>query len=387
MARIGANGEKTLALPSVRELGYCSNVHAVRDVGGLKQALRQHAVPLAAEFGRPFPVGLWLPRSALAELDAAGRQRFARWLAAEGLRTTTFNAFPFGDFHAAAVKKNVYLPDWTAPERLQYTLDAAELLAACLPERGAGSVSTLPLGYRTAFPKSAWPAALANLRRLADGLAALGERTGKTIRAAIEPEPGCALDRTEHVVQLFAELERPADREHLGVCFDVCHAAVMGEAPGAAIAALHAAGIRIPKVQLSSALELADPRDPVARRYLTQFAEPRYLHQVAAGTLFLDDLAPEFALAPPPEWLAAGPWRVHFHVPVNRATVGPLGTTAGDALVPALRALHALPYEMDVEVETYTWGVLPDEDADLVSGLADEVREIRRLASIVGAPP
>ena len=300
------------------------------------------------------------------------------------MRTTTFNAFPFGDFHAASVKRQVYQPDWTAPERRLYTIDAAELLAECLPEGGEGSVSTLPLGYRLDFPRSYRAAAVAQLRLLAGDLAELRSRTGKTIRAALEPEPGCVLDRTEDALALFAELTDPAEREHLGICFDVCHAAVMGEAPAAAIAALHAAGIRIPKVQLSAAVEVPAPRDPVARRYLAQFAEPRYLHQVAAGRLFLDDLTPEFALDPPAEWLAAGPWRVHFHVPVHHAVLGPLRTTAG-RLPFALAALHALPYAMDVEVETYTWGVLPEPDQDLASGLADEVREVRRLAAIAGA--
>ena len=100
--------------------------------------------------------------------------------------------------------------------------------------------------------------------------------------------------------------------------------------------------------------------------------------------MFLDDLTAEFALDPPAEWLHAKPWRIHFHVPVHRATLGPLRTTA-DAIPPALRALQALPYVMDVEVETYTWSVLPDADQDLVSGLADEVREIRRLAAAAGA--
>src|SRR5256885_13989514 len=86
------------------------------------------------------------------------------------------------------------------------------------------------------------------------------------------------------------------------------------------------AGIRIGKVQVSSALELRDPTDESARARLAAFDEPRYLHQARARDGgYVDDLPESFDRLPRDR-----PWRVHFHSPIDRDFEGPLGTTRSE---------------------------------------------------------
>ena len=73
------------------------------------------------------------------------------------------------------------------------------------------------------------------------------------------------------------------------------------------------------------------------------------------------------------------PWRVHFHVPLHAAPDGPLRSTR-EALVRTLAVLVGGPRPLTahLEVETYTWQVLPPGqrpagDADLVAGIAAEL--------------
>ena len=78
-------------------------------------------------------------------------------------------------------------------------------------------------------------------------------------------------------------------------------------------------------------------------------------------------------------------WRCHFHVPVDRADVGVLGTTRdhADAILDGLLAAPAdwSTPELHVEIETYTWSVL-DEEVDVVDGLEAEYRHVLgRLAA------
>ena len=72
----------------------------------------------------------------------------------------------------------------------------------------------------------------------------------------------------------------------------------------------------------------------------------------------------------------AGPWRVQFHVPLHTRPAPPLTSTT-DVLVDAMTALdesgRPRPH---VEVETYTWNVMPGREhgeEDLVEGIAREL--------------
>jgi sugar phosphate isomerase/epimerase len=321
--------------------------------------------------------------------DPARREALADWLAREEIVVYTMNAFPFGNFHAERVKQEVYRPDWTSAERLDYTLQAAELLAELLPAGHAGSISTLPLAYGGDHPGEKDLSIYRHrLIDAAAGLAAIEERTGKTIRLAIEPEPACVLETTEQVIAFFGSLWQRTDgtpaekavRKHLGVCFDVCHQAVEFESIGASLLLLEKNEVPIVKVHLSSAIELSDPQDDLAREELARFAEPRYLHQTYALTpggrvLKRTDLTAEEAMNPGQEWLDARSWRIHFHVPIHQRMMGRLATTR-PALDEAMSTLSLLRSRPHLEIETYTWGVLPGESIDLVDGL------VRELASV-----
>ena len=223
----------------------------------------------------------------------------------------------------------------------------------------------------------------------------LEEESGRTIRLAIEPEPCCWLDETQSAIDFFHDRLWPraaerkalhAVRRHIGLCLDVCHQAVAFEEMGHTVHAIDRADIRINKVHITCAIELENPADnSEGCRALARYIEPRYLHQTKARLAdgrVLSVLDLNQALAePPPDFLKAERWRVHFHVPVDAERLGPLKTTRAD-LRAALAAVKELSYAPHLEVETYTWEVLPDRPAvDLVDGLS---RELAATQSLLG---
>ncbi len=316
-------------------------------------------------------LGLWLARDAVSELLSTpdGVPRLAAALAERRLEVVTLNAFPYRAFGAEVVKGEVYHPDWTTADRLRYTVDCARVLAGLLPADAAyGSVSTLPLAWRAPWDDGRRALAAAQLTALAGELAVLALETGREIRVGLEPEPGCVVETTAEAAARIA----PADR--LGVCLDACHLAVAFEEPAAAVGRLAAAGLPVVKAQVSCALE-ATVAGPDTRAALAGFAEPRYLHQVRTPAAGTDDLEEALAGGLPD----GAPWRVHFHVPLHAAPDGPLGSTR-DSLVATLAVLVGGPRALTahLEVETYTWQVLPAGRrpagaADLVTGIAAEL--------------
>lgn len=375
---------------STLPLSYCTNVHPGRSVGEVEAGLDQYTVPVSRAAGKPIAAGLWLAKPVAAELLSApdGVRRFAAGLRRRGLTTHTLNAFPYGDFHSPRVKEKVYLPDWTAGERLAYTAQCASILAEFLPEGGEGSISTLPLAFKGfPHPTGFVDAAADRLIECATELARIEAETGKVIRLAVEPEPFCVLETTAEAILFFKRLWRRAEspgaedavRRHVGLCYDVCHQAVEFEEIAASIRDLDAAGVRINKVHLSCAVQIDQPAENAeARAALKRYVEPRYLHQTMAGgrggvTARAVDLSAELVDQAPPEFAAARTWRVHFHVPVDAERLGPLGTTRA-ALKEAVTAVAGLDYSPHLEVETYTWEVLPGaQKADLVEGLTREI--------------
>lgn len=380
-------------------LAYCTNVHAGSTWDEARRHLEHFAADVRRQAGSRIGIGLWLSNSALNEAlsQPAHLEHWQSWLAENDIVVATMNAFPFGDFHARRVKENVYRPDWTTIDRLEYTCRAADLLACLLPEGGEGSLSSLPLAFAPHHPVEYDTSIyVPRLIEAAAYLHTLADRTGRTIRLAIEPEPGCVLETTAQAIGFFESLWRRVSsasdgayvREHLGLCYDVCHQAVEYEDVAASIAGLERAGVRIAKAQLSCALELTNPADEEARRELSMFAEERYLHQTYAlhpsGRILKRlDLTTEHAMSPNAEWLDCRSWRIHFHVPVDRESMGRLATTRPQ-LEAALQALRALPYAPQLEVETYTWDVLPINSGpppNLAEGIAAELSFVKRFLS------
>ena len=359
-------------------LSYCTNVHPGRTVQEVVDGLTEHAADARRLLDLPMAAGLWLSASVAEELsnDQNSVEKLAQVLWQHDLCCYTLNTFPYGDFHSDRVKEQVYLPDWISWDRIAYTERCASLLSQLLPENGEGSLSTVPLGGRmNPHPPNFHALCLAHLIQFAGYLKKLHESTGRKIRLAIEPEPMCELDLTaERTVPLFHMLFEMAEakgcletvQEYIGLCFDVCHQAVVFEDVVQSLDLMHDAGIRINKVHITNAIELVNPhQNPEGLQALRQFAEPRYLHQTYAkmkdGTIAhrLDLLDDDITRQPPDEFLQAEAWRVHFHVPVFAETLGPLRTTRTD-LIAGLQRVAQLPYAPQLEVETYTWPVMPD---------------------------
>lgn len=387
------------------ELTYCSNVHAGPDLPAI-----------AANIGGPISgvrrrrglermgCGLWLPAEAARTL-AGEPEGLASLLDRHGLYLYTLNGFPYGDFHRAQVKEAVYEPAWDAEARLAYTLQLARILAHCLPDgEREGSISTLPLGFAPQWDERRHQRALDQLCVLAVELDRLASSSGRRVRVCLEPEPGCALESTAQAIDLYSrELPAVAARKgvapellarHLGICLDVCHQAVMFEEPADCYALLIAAGVPVGKIQVSSALEVRDPSDPSTIRALSAFAEPRYLHQVRClreGRLQGAMDLPE-AFEGPQAIPRDAPWRVHFHVPIQSGAIGPGPlVTTHTAIARLLDRLAAAPGEErpHLEVETYTWTVLPPDrrpasEAGLEAGLATELAWLEEQMAVRG---
>jgi len=381
-------------------LSYCTNVHPGRSLAEVDRGLDEYTAPLRANYGSPLAAGLWLAAPVVSELLADPRRlpAFREGLARRRLTCHTLNAFPYGDFHSRRVKENVYLPDWSDRRRLDYTIDCANILAALLPAGAEGSISTVPLafkGFSHAADHLGRCAAL--LLEVASAFDRIHSETGRLIRLAIEPEPFCLIETTDEAIVFFDRLRQRAAgsrqletaRTHLGLCYDVCHQAVEFEDIPSSIRKLQASGVRINKVHITCAIELAAPgTNETGRRALAQYVEERYLHQTLAqtkaGTVVRQiDLTEQLALDPPPEFRDAPAWRVHFHVPVNAERLGPLRTTRNE-LRQALATVARLDYAPHLEVETYTWEVLPGDSAAtasgrLVEGLTSELTATRDL--------
>ncbi|WP_170937383.1 MULTISPECIES: metabolite traffic protein EboE [Rhodomicrobium] len=361
-------------------LTYCTNIHPGESWPEVFASLKQHlpAVKAAVSPDKPFGVGLRLSAEAAEGLRApAAMAAFRDFLAAKDLYVFTINGFPYGAFHGQRVKEAVYQPDWRDERRLEYSNLLADLLEQLLPASGFGTVSTVPGTFKTLGEGAETQMADRMLRHAAH-LIGLAERTGKTIALALEPEPCCFLETIEESVWFFedhlfspAAVARVAEltglsatatasalRRHLGLCYDVCHAAVEFENPAASILALRSAGIPIHKLQLSAALRLA----PKLRQFqaLQAYAEGTYLHQVVTrdaggGLTRYEDLPDALAAA---ATSPAEEWRVHFHVPIFEADITPLATTQ-DFLMHILALHREEAIAPHLEVETYTWDVLP----------------------------
>ncbi|GMQ76028.1 MAG: metabolite traffic protein EboE [Gammaproteobacteria bacterium] len=386
-------------------LTYCTNIHAAEHWQDVETGLARHlpAIKRAISPDAPMGVGLRIAASAAKSLTDPANFESLRALLGRDYYVFTINGFPYGTFHGQRVKDGAYRPDWSEPERLAYTNLLADQLAALLPDSMTGSVSTVPCTFKPWLENNPrreglLDAIVEHLLQHAAHLVKLGERSGRTIVLALEPEPFCLLETIDETIAFFESslfcqlavtrlaaltgLGRAATEDalhrHLGVCYDVCHAAVEFEDPVASVESLRAAGIDIAKLQLSSALEVSSV-DATTAAALRAFDEPVYLHQTVQRrdgqiTRFVDlDEALERI-----EEAIGAQWRSHFHVPIFLEEMEQFSTTQD--FLRAILALHLRsPISTHLEVETYTWDVLPEQyrNVDLGRAIARELAWVR----------
>ncbi|WP_213454936.1 metabolite traffic protein EboE [Rhizomonospora bruguierae] len=370
-------------------LGYCTNVHPAEDLTGILAQLDATAVPARERLDADvLGLGLWLPAPLAAGLAASStrRAKLRRELAVRGLEVVTLNGSPYRGFQTDGAKAEAYRPDWTSPRRLEYTLDLARVLADLLPDDAVrGSVSTMPLGWREPWGAAEDAAVRRQLDDLTKGLGDVVWQTGRAVRVGFEPGPGCVVETTAQAVAHLTQV----DTDVIGVCLDLAHLACAWERPEDALRRVLEAGLPVVAVQLSAAIEVAEPGTAAAT--LAGFAEPRFLHHVRgpAGPV-ADDLPAALAQA---DAATGGPWRVHFHVPLHATLPAPLTTTT-----PVLReGLAALLGRGaagcdHLVVDTYTWNVLPGQfrpagPGALARGIAEELRYAREELVSLGLTP
>jgi hypothetical protein len=370
-------------------LTYCSNIHPGEKWADHFQALRDNLPFIRRQLapGQSFGLGLRVANEASVELskpEVIGA--FKQWLGENDIYVFVINGFPYGGFHNTVVKDDVHTPDWTTGDRLAYTKRLFNILAALLPADMHGGVSTPPLSYRLwwkteAEKQQATETATDHVLELLDELIHIEKTTGKLLHLDIEPEPDGLLDNTDDFVNWYANILLPKGiiylvekynidgataqeliLRHIQLCYDICHAAVGFENPEDILDSLNEVGIKVGRIQVSSALKVNYTSErEIKVKAIESFDEPVYLHQVVArhadgNKTHYPDLKEALL-----DWNESHEeWRVHFHVPLFVNTYGVLDSTQGD-IVKTLGIHRNAPFSSFLEVETYTWGVLPED--------------------------
>ncbi|PZX58143.1 metabolite traffic protein EboE [Algoriphagus chordae] len=375
-------------------LSYCSNIHPGESWEATFENLKKYIpeVKERLDVDKSFGIGLRLSHEASLIL-AKPKQlaQFKDWLDSENAYVFTLNGFPYGDFHRTTVKDQVHFPDWTTKDRRDYTIRSFRILSQLLPEGLDGGISTSPISYRHWFKSESalnagMETATQHLLEVVAELAEIKKQTGKSLHLDIEPEPDGILENSDEMIWLFSDWLLPIGKpwlakkldisedqaeevlkEHIQVCYDVCHFAIVYEKPADTFAKFDKAGIKIGKIQISAALKVLIPAEPEARDLvklkLLPFEESTYLHQVVArkkdGTLQSYSDLPEALKVL--ETTDEEEWRIHFHVPVFLDNYGALASTQDQISIVLNEILKNTSLTNHLEIETYTWEVLPED--------------------------
>lgn len=375
-------------------LTYCTNIHPAENWPETFGALKNHFPAIRAALTGKERMGIGLRLSNMASLGLLAEEdnlaEFKQWQSDHDAYVFTMNGFPYGGFHNTVVKDEVHAPDWTTVERVDYTLRLFHILGELLPEGLQGGISTSPLSYKpwhaVGEPRNTAKAiATENILTVAAALFEIHRSAGVLMHLDIEPEPDGFLESGREFIDWFENdlLPRgilvlgeqfglsPTDAEtavkqHINLCYDVCHFAIGYEEHECVIDELAAKGIRVGKIQISAALKAQLPAELAMRDGVTdalaRFNEPTYLHQVIAKTangelIRYPDLPEALADSRNP---VVNEWRAHFHVPVFVEDMGVVQSTQND-IVRVLNKFSNAAFTQHLEVETYTWSVLPDE--------------------------
>ncbi|MBH8571623.1 metabolite traffic protein EboE [Nostocaceae cyanobacterium CENA369] len=394
-------------------LTYCSNIHPGETWLEVFANLENYIPKLKSRLSPKAPFGIGLRLSDIAAkqlLESDNLAQFQAWLTQEDLYVFTLNGFPYGGFHRQVVKDQVYLPDWSTQERVNYTLNLTKVIATLLPEGLDGGISTLPLSYKPwwqedqATSETVLKNSCFNLAAVVVEMIRIREETGKLLHIDLEPEPDGLIENTSEIIDFYQnwllpiagsylsekfEIERQLAEskllEHVRICYDTCHFSVEYEQPQSVFTRLQSAGIKIGKIQISAAIQVklsaeAEKRSLIVER-LRPFAESTYLHQVierrSDGTLYH---YPDLVTALPHlEQSVAEEWRTHFHVPIFIHDYQILQSTQDD-ITTVLQLLQTNNACQHLEIETYTWDVLPSEmKIDLLTSIQREYEWILKL--------
>ncbi len=357
-------------------LAYCTNIHPAENWAETFAVLKADVLAVRDRVAKKeaFAIGLRLSSQAAFELLKENHlDFFEQWLKDENCYVFTINGFPYGAFHGTRVKENVYKPDWTQLTRLAYTEQLFTIIARLCPQKSGGSVSTLPGSFKEFEADE--ELIFANLYSCALTIESLAKETGKDLHLGLEPEPLGHFENTEETLAFFKrffswckdqDLDDKPVKKRIGINYDTCHFALEFDDCHQSLKTLTDAGLRISKIHLSNALSF-DPQNPEALEAIRQFDEPTYLHQVILNT------SPLTRFKDLPEFdgnTTATEGRIHFHVPLYSAPLAPLASTLDHAEA-ALSYLKEHPEACPhLEIETYTWGVLPDH---LQKPLTDQI--------------
>ena len=385
-------------------LTYSTLVHAGDTWEEMRASLINYVPKVKERFAPRDTFGISLRLSAASAetlvRDHAARADLKKFLADNDMYLYTVNAFPYGPFKGTRVKEQVYEPDWRSEERTQYTINVAEILGDVAPEGTSPSIQSAPLGFK---PRVTGPDVVRSFTehvlRVAAHLVELASRTGRTVGLALEPEPFCFLETTDETIDYFTQHlysghaattvgrlagipiseAQVALRSHVGIVFDICHQAVQYEDISVSLQKLVDAGIPIFKLQEAAAVCVPEVNQGIVDE-LAHYADTIYLTQTIEKKdgrfnrfLNLEDAFDAWKTDPGPR-----EWRTHIHVPVFLDDLGAFRTTRS-AIEDALAFHKATPLSGQLEIETYTWDVLPAhlKTGDIVDYVCRELEWVR----------
>src|SRR5690606_25770622 len=264
-------------------LSYCSNIHPGEDWEQTYDSLKTYLPKIKQEVAPHSPFGIGLRLSNLASMglnEGSNLKDFKDWLDHNQFYVFTMNGFPYGNFHNERVKDMVHAPDWTTKERLDYTKRLFDQLVFLIPEGISGGISTSPVSYRhwhtseealeRAFVKGA-----ESMAEIVLQLEEMERTTGKFLHLDIEPEPDGMIENSDELIHFYDAYLIPLATQklitvlgctkgkakdlilrHITVCYDVCHFSLAYEEPEDTLAKFKKAGIKVGKIQVSSALKI-----------------------------------------------------------------------------------------------------------------------------------
>ena len=360
-----------MKLSKGHHLAYCTNVHRGNNWAETFASLENDVMQVKKKVcpDDPYAIGLRLGAEAAEELSQPEMiKNFKQWLEIQNAYVFTINGFPYGNFHGQRVKEKVYQPDWTEPARLSYTITLFEILAFLQVKGSEGSVSTLPASFKEFHSGDLPETGYQHLLACAEKIEELSFQHGLDLHLGLEPEPLGWFETIPETIQFMNQLFDRAEipelvRRRVGVNYDCCHLAIEYEDAHQGLNLLQGSNIRLSKLHLSSALRAQPTPENLAT--LQSFVEQVYLHQVVRSKdgRVIDrikdlDLALDVAKRGKDR---SDEWRVHFHVPLHASPGNGLGDTQAHVL-DTLDWLQKNPSACyHLEMETYTWEVLPPE--------------------------